>query len=86
MAAWQGRVKSIIHSNWSGSQMCKDTPIFDIEIDSAGGLEDLALAKSSGDRYCDESAERAVRKSIPLPPSPRGAISVELVLNPKAAM
>ena len=45
-----------------------------------------ALAKSSGDRYCDESAERAVRKSIPLPPSPRGAISVELVLNPKAAM
>jgi TonB family protein len=85
MAAWQGKVKALIHSNWSGAQICKDTPIFDLEIDSAGGLEHLALAKSSGDRYCDESAERAVRKSMPLPPSPRGAITIELVLNPKAA-
>jgi TonB family protein len=86
MAAWQMRVKSLIHSNWSGAQICKDTPIFDLEIDSAGGLESLALAKSSGDRYCDESAERAVRKSIPLPAAPRGAIEIELVLNPKAAL
>ena len=66
--------------------MCKDTPIFDLEIDSAGGLDSLQLAKSSGDRYCDESAERAVRKSIPLPPAPRGAIEIVLELNPKAAL
>jgi protein TonB len=85
MAAWQNRVKSIIHSNWSGSQLCKGTPIFDIELDSAGGIDDLSLNQSSGDRYCDESAERAVRKSVPFPASPRGAISVELVLNPQAA-
>jgi len=85
MAAWQGRVKALIHSNWSGAQICKGTPVFDLDIDASGGLEDLSLATSSGDRYCDESAERAVRKSIPLPASPRGAISIELVLNPKAA-
>ncbi len=86
MAAWQLRVKALIHSNWSGSQICKSPPIFDLEIDSAGRLDSLALATSSGDRYCDESAERAVRKSIPLPPSPRGAIEIELVLTPKATL
>ena len=86
MAAWQQRVKALIHSNWSGSQICKGTPIFELEVDSAGGLESLELATSSGDRYCDESAERAVRKSVPLPASPRGAIEIELVLNPKAVL
>jgi protein TonB len=86
MASWQQRVKALIHSNWSGAQICKETPIFDLEIDAAGALESLELSKSSGDRYCDESAERAVRKSIPLPPSPRGAIEIEVVLNPKALL
>ena len=74
---------TVVHSNWSGAQLCKAVPVFTLEVDESGALRDLELAKSSGDRYCDESAERAIRKSDPLPAPPRGALALELGMNPK---
>ena len=83
LSPWVARVRSVVRQNWSGAQLCKGIPSFAVEIEANGRLSDIELAESSGDRYCDESAERAVRKSDPLPAPPRGAMSVVLALNPK---
>ncbi len=83
MSPWVARVRLVVRENWSGAQLCKGIPSFAVEIEANGRLSDIELAESSGDRYCDESAERAVRKSNPLPAPPRGAMSVVLALNPK---
>lgn len=83
LSPWVARVRTVVHSNWSGAQLCKAVPVFTLEVDESGALRDLELAKSSGDRYCDESAERAIRKSDPLPAPPRGALALELGMNPK---
>jgi TonB family protein len=82
MSPWIARVGSILKSNWSGAQLCsKGYPVFDVDLDSGGAVESLQLATSSGDRYCDESAERAIRKSSPLPAPPRGAIGLKLNMS-----
>ena len=73
---WVARVKTAVRANWSGAQLCKGIPVFNLEVAENGALRDIELAKSSGDRYCDESAERAIRKSDPLPAPPRGALAL----------
>ena len=84
MSPWVARVRTLLNGNWTGSQICKGTAVFSVNIESNGQLYDIELAESSGDRYCDESAERAIRKSNPLPAPPRGAMSaVQLDMNPK---
>ena len=84
ISPWVARVRSRCRANWSGAQICKGAAVFNLELDSERRAPDIELAQSSGDRYCDESAERAIRKSNPLPAPPRGAISaLELDMNPK---
>ena len=85
MSPWVARVKMVLNGNWTGAQLCKGRLAhFTVDIESNGQLSDIELAESSGDRYCDESAERAIRKSNPLPAPPRGAMSaVQLDMNPK---
>ena len=80
---WVARVKTAVRANWSGAQLCKGIPVFNLEVGDNGKLRDIELSKSSGDRYCDESAERAIRKSDPLPPPPRGALEIELGMSLK---
>ncbi|MEX2206347.1 MAG: energy transducer TonB [Myxococcota bacterium] len=80
---WVARVKLAVRANWSGAQLCKGVPVFNLEVGANGALRDIELAKSSGDRYCDESAERAIRKSDPLPAPPRGALALELGMTLK---
>jgi TonB family protein len=80
---WVARVKTAVRANWSGAQLCKGVPVFNLEVAENGALRDIELAQSSGDRYCDESAERAIRKSDPLPPPPRGALALELGMTLK---
>jgi protein TonB len=80
---WVARVKTAVRANWSGAQLCKGIPVFNLEVAENGALRDIELAKSSGDRYCDESAERAIRKSDPLPAPPRGALALELGMSLK---
>ncbi len=83
LSPWVARVRTVVHSNWSGAQLCKGVPVFTLEVGENGALRDLQLAQSSGDRYCDESAERAIRKSDPLPAPPRGALALELGMSLK---
>lgn len=80
LSPWVARVNSAVRSNWSGAQLCKGVPTFDIEVEANGTITDISLARSSGDRYCDESAERALRKSNPLPLPP---YAMEVRLNLK---
>lgn len=82
LSPWVARVRTLVRANWSGASLCKGTPQFDVDIDGGGQLTHIALAESSGDSYCDDTAERALRKSNPLPPPPR-ALSFTLSLNPK---
>ena len=70
LSPWVAKVITVVQANWSGAQLCKSAPKFDVDVDSAGTLSDISLATSSGDRFCDEAAERALRKSSPLPPPP----------------
>jgi len=79
---WVANVQVRVRSNWSGASVCSGAPKFDVDVDSAGQLSNIQLAESSGDKYCDETGERALRKSNPLPPPPH-AISLTLNLNPK---
>ena len=79
---WVARVRSLVRSNWTGASMCPGTVSFDVDIDAAGTLNHISLAESSGDGHCDETGERALRKSNPLPPPPH-AVSLTLTLNPK---
>lgn len=83
LSPWFARVKMVVHSNWSGAQLCKGEPVFTLDVAENGSLRDLALAESSGDRYCDQSAERAIRKSVPLPPPPRGAMIFDIGMSLK---
>jgi TonB family protein len=83
LSPWVARVKLAVRANWSGAQLCKGVPVFNLEVAENGALRDIELAESSGDRYCDESAERAIRKSDPLPAPPRGALALELGMTLK---
>jgi TonB family protein len=46
------------------------TAIIDLSIDRTGAVEKVVFEKRSGNRYFDESALRAVKKSQPFPPLP----------------
>ena len=78
---WVLKVQAKVQSNWSGSEVCRRSPVFTVDIDTAGQLSHIALTQSSGDRFCDDTAERALGKSNPLPPPPR-ADTYELGLIP----
>jgi TonB family protein len=80
---WVARLKQAVRANWAGAQLCKGEPVFNLQVESNGALRDIELAKSSGDRFCDESAERAIRKSDPLPAPPHGALELELGMTLK---
>jgi TonB family protein len=86
MAAYQRRVRVLLQSNWAGVGRFQGEQLvarFEVQIDSAGGVRSLRRVQSSGSRYFDDSAERAIRRSEPLPPPPRGAITLDLGFNPK---
>jgi TonB family protein len=83
LSPWIANVQARVRANWSGASVCTGEPEFDVDLDAAGHVTHLSLSKSSGDKYCDDTAERALRKSDPLPPPPRGGDTFTLTLNPK---
>jgi protein TonB len=75
-AAYKKRVEALVASNWVGARNCSarlSFPVWDVQLAASGEVQSASLARSSGDRYCDESAEQAIYKSQPLPPPP-GAV------------
>jgi TonB family protein len=69
-----GVVWSRVKKNWTMPQalMPKEniTTIIDVKIARSGTLEYIGFEKRSGNRYFDDSAFRAVKKSSPFPPLP----------------
>ena len=69
-----GFVWSRVKKNWTMPQalMPKENieTIIDVRISRSGALEHLGFEKRSGNRYFDDSALRAVKKSSPFPPLP----------------
>jgi colicin import membrane protein len=70
---WIARVQVHVRSNWSGASVCegKHMPVFNVDVDAGGHLTGIELSQSSGDSHCDDTGERALRKSDPLPAPPR---------------
>jgi outer membrane biosynthesis protein TonB len=70
---WIARVQVHVRSNWSGASVCegKRMPVFNVDVDAGGHLTGIELSQSSGDSHCDDTGERALRKSDPLPAPPR---------------
>ena len=69
-----GFVWSRVKKNWTMSQSLMPreniTTIIDVRIARSGALEYIGFEKRSGNRYFDDSAFRAVKKSSPFPPLP----------------
>jgi len=69
-----GAVWIRIKQNWSmPSSLLPDkniSTIIDVKISRSGALEYANFEKRSGNRYFDDSAMRAIRKSSPFPPFP----------------
>jgi len=69
-----GVVWSRVKKNWTMPQelMPKENieTIIDVKISRSGALDYMGFEKRSGNRYFDDSAFRAVKKSSPFPPLP----------------
>ena len=74
MKEYIGVVWSRVKNNWTMPQalLPKENieTIIDVKISRSGALEHMGFEKRSGNRYFDDSALRAVKKSSPFPPLP----------------
>ncbi len=86
-AAYRRRLENLIYGNWVGARGFRDQigleVLFEIEVDSAGTLRSIEVVRGSGNRYLDESAERAIKKSAPFPPPPRSVRVITVRMNPR---
>jgi TonB family protein len=82
LSPWVARVKAQVNANWTGASVCTAKALFDVDIGADGRVTRVALTQSSGDPSCDGTAERAIKKSSPLPPPPQAA-TYELGMDPK---
>ena len=86
---YQQEISYHIRNNWVFSEELagskKDLEVLlVIKIMANGRIQDLWFEKRSGNRHLDESARRAVMKSDPLPPLPKGyqLYNVGLIFTP----
>ena len=90
MAAYQRKLKSMLYANWAGAAAFgrrHDLVVsFKVLLDPGGGVRSVSLVASSGDRHFDESAERAIWKTIPFPPPPRGSLELDVRFDPKESL
>ncbi len=86
LARYQKKVFLLLRSNWVGARMFKSEPDLEVHykvrIDGGGGIRSVDLVRSSGNRYYDESAERAIQKSRPFPDPPRGPLTLDVTFQP----
>jgi outer membrane biosynthesis protein TonB len=70
-AEYQRKVQAAIEPHWIKSACVRQqaAPRWIVELAPGGATSEVSLGRSSGDRYCDDSAERAILKAqIPAPP------------------
>jgi colicin import membrane protein len=69
-------INSRIQNNWTLPQALRPRDnvetIIEVRILRNGAVERLNFEKRSGNRYVDDSAMKAVQKSVPFPPFPEG--------------
>ena len=67
------KVQALIDAKWIVYRVQFQRPlqvILAFRVDRNGQVTDLSVARSSGNKYFNETAERAVEAAIPLPPFP----------------
>jgi len=73
---YAGFINSRVQGNWTLPQALRPKDnvetIIEVKILGNGVVERLNFEKRSGNRYVDESAMKAVQKSMPFPPFPEG--------------
>ena len=78
LSEYTGFIKSRIKSNWTLPQTLRPKDnvetIIEVRILRNGVIERINFEKRSGNRYVDDSAMKAVQKSLPFPPFPDGMI------------
>lgn len=88
LAAYRSRVRALLRKNWSGARAFAGQPAllarFEVEISAAGNLVAVARSQGSGNRYYDESAERAIWRAEPFPAPPRGELTLDINFRPGA--
>lgn len=83
---YQQEIAYHIRNNWVyPEQLADQQPDLEarvmIKIMADGEIDDVRFEKRSGSRYLDESAYKAVLKSNPLPPLPRGYRDYTVILG-----
>jgi protein TonB len=85
LAIYRKKVIALLHGNFSGARAFSGDPAlrarYEVRIDPGGGLQRVLLLSSSGNRFFDESAERAIHRS-PFPAPPRGELTLDVTFQP----
>ena len=80
-----GFITSRVRRNWTLPPELKPKDnvetIIDVKILRTGQVERLSFEKRSGNVYVDDSAMKAVQKSIPFPPFPDGMMDVYIEIG-----
>jgi TonB family protein len=79
------QVTSLIEKNWAFAESLAGLQknlqsVVAVKISSNGEIREVWFKQRSGNKYLDDSADKAVRKSNPLPPLPRGLSDDTIVL------
>ena len=86
-ARYDRTVRGLLYANWAGaagfSGRNNQIARFEVTVGSAGKVLGIRLTHSSGDRFLDESAERAIRKADPFPPPPPGYSKLAIRFDPR---
>ncbi len=84
-AAYQKKLTNLLYGSWAGAGICRKDPKpsnFQMQVAPDGRVSSIVMTGSSGNRFCDESAERAIRKVNPFPRPPRGLKTVTVKFDP----
>ena len=83
LSPWVARVRTVVHSNWSGAQLCKAVPVFTLEVDENGALP--TSSSRSRPATATATSRPSARSASPIrfPRLARGALALELGMNPK---
>ncbi|MFQ5514664.1 MAG: TonB family protein [Myxococcota bacterium] len=85
-AEYDRKILALLYSNWAGlSALPRRGELvvrFEVEVGPGGDVRRIRLLQSSGNRFLDESAERAIRRSDPFPPPPPGYTRLAIRFDP----